>query len=1104
MKFLKNKAQKALMAAVTMSLVLGMSGSAMAENWFGHSDNSWGDDSNPASSNFVGVWDGTKDPKLFNLYGALAKKGDASSNVVTFTGGTMICNLIGGASSNGSAIKNTVNINGGTFAKNYKIYGGLSGGVSASENTVNINGGAFATEDYTSVYGGFCGYGSASNNIVCIGVQINAPTLTVYGGYGKTSSNNTVKFLSKAKGSTIYELKSTQKLEFTVLDDVKDNDVILNVKSGVNLSDVVWVNTNISTEKYIPGTTISLLSSEYSVSGLSTDALYINGEKAVEKTITVDGLNKDIQAAMGYDVTKNAINFTTMYKLINDTNVAEDIKLGGRLDLNGKTLNMQQDEEATGDAVKYNTVEAKKLIGTGNLAIDVDLAKGQNDKIHITGSEENNATINLKSIIVRTELDGEDRTENDKVTVISSETPEGLNGITLNLKDLSVKTATTDCIYTFTQGSAGKLNVTKESSASIVDFIQGNKKYADIATYALNKDETAKGDLDTTKRTGDNKVLNLEFNENISLSGNNKFKGVTVADGYTLMMNGVDGAPGNVTGFKDAAVTNNGTLEVANIKFVSNDKDIVNNGALNLAGANAINDISGTGAMFVNAGTTEISKGLTQGQINIKNNGKLVVTGTTNIKGLNMDKEAAFEQKDGNFVLDGSFTNAADVTLSNLGGSDVDYKALETAKNKVTGKLTNNGAFTLKNTYLTVTDFEGADVNVVGDSLLYIINVKAPVELTAGSIINNLFKAEKVEEALTVKENPEDSGKRVAVASSFDKALVEIEAKGIDEFAKFVGNGKLIVPEGMLDGETTFDANGVHKKKGATNDVVDSLAEAVSFARVEMNDIRKRMGDVRQVKETKGIWARNENGKLEGAGMDSKFHKFQIGTDKAISEKWRVGGAVSYTNGNTHYNHGSNSNKTYSGAAYGMYTGSNGEFVDVIARVGVNKSKLNFNAGGVQQHGDLDRIAFALSAEAGKTFELNNNLYVEPQAELTYTRSGSDEFTSNGAKYNLKGSDSFIGRAGFTLGYKAPENRGGVYTRLSWLHEFAGDKTLVASNAGITKTYENAGSDTWLEWAVGGQINTSKATYIYADVEKTFNAKVNEKYRVNVGLRYSF
>ena len=71
------------------------------------------------------------------------------------------------------------------------------------------------------------------------------------------------------------------------------------------------------------------------------------------------------------------------------------------------------------------------------------------------------------------------------------------------------------------------------------------------------------------------------------------------AKDYTLNVSGKDEAnQGTITNF-DTALTNNGTLNVSNIKFENNNKDIVNAGTLNLAGANTLfNGIEGSGRAF--------------------------------------------------------------------------------------------------------------------------------------------------------------------------------------------------------------------------------------------------------------------------------------------------------------------------------------------------------------------------------------------------------------------------------------------------------------------------------------------------------------------------
>ena len=51
-------------------------------------------------------------------------------------------------------------------------------------------------------------------------------------------------------------------------------------------------------------------------------------------------------------------------------------------------------------------------------------------------------------------------------------------------------------------------------------------------------------------------------------------------------------------------------------------------------------------------------------------------------------------------------------------------------------------------------------------------------------------------------------------------------------------------------------------------------------------------------------------------------------------------------------------------------------------------------------------------------------LYVEPQAELTYTYIDGDSFKLGYADYETDAADSLVGRAGFALGIKCPNNKG--------------------------------------------------------------------------------
>ena len=78
-----------------------------------------------------------------------------------------------------------------------------------------------------------------------------------------------------------------------------------------------------------------------------------------------------------------------------------------------------------------------------------------------------------------------------------------------------------------------------------------------------------------------------------------------------------------ITNF-DTALTNNGTLNVSNIEFKNNNKDIVNAGTLNLAGVNTLEKgIEGNGSTNILSGTTTNNGTITQNTVSISDSATL-------------------------------------------------------------------------------------------------------------------------------------------------------------------------------------------------------------------------------------------------------------------------------------------------------------------------------------------------------------------------------------------------------------------------------------------------------------------------------------------------
>ena len=81
---------------------------------------------------------------------------------------------------------------------------------------------------------------------------------------------------------------------------------------------------------------------------------------------------------------------------------------------------------------------------------------------------------------------------------------------------------------------------------------------------------------------------------------------------------------------------------------------------------------------------------------------------------------------------------------------------------------------------------------------------------------------------------------------------------------------------------------------------------------------------------------------------------------------------------------------------------------------------------------------------------------------------------------------------------------GNVYARASVVHEFLGDAKISATNNGGFAAHELDGNDTWLEYGIGANVKLTDKTYVWADVERTSGAELDEEWRGTVGIRYSF
>ena len=407
---------------------------------------------------------------------------------------------------------------------------------------------------------------------------------------------------------------------------------------------------------------------------------------------------------------------------------------------------------------------------------------------------------------------------------------------------------------------------------------------------------------------------------------------------------------------------------------------------------------------------------------------------------------------------------------------------------------------------------DGGVVNVTGD------DIDVTVEKMTGTGTINLATDGTTAGKFNVKAADEKASLNVNLMDTkLEKQLTadEINAEQAKKLMANVGgtDGKNVVststavPEGMVNPAFGVDAEGKTHEASA-NTLMQSSLELASAAplalnRIMMNDVRKRLGDIRTTEGTHGAWARYDGGKLSGeGGLENDFHTVQVGIDTVpTADSARMGVAFSYTDSDAEYARGSADMKAYSIAMYGTKVFDNGMFVDVIGRMGTADSDLTVDG---QHKGTLDNVVLGVSGEFGWRFDVTNSMYIEPQAELSYAYVNGDKLTLGTAEYEVDSVNSLLGRVGFAAGLKCPSDMGNVYVRASAVHEFLGDSKITGANASHTNVYEIDGKDTWVEYGLGANFNVTKSTYVWADVERTSGGALDEDWRATVGVRYAW
>ena len=450
-------------------------------------------------------------------------------------------------------------------------------------------------------------------------------------------------------------------------------------------------------------------------------------------------------------------------------------------------------------------------------------------------------------------------------------------------------------------------------------------------------------------------------------------------------------------------------------------------------------------------------------------------------------------------TVDMTHDGVVDTTIEQFGGHvNVIYKhAADDATNILGGNFTINHAA------------EGSAITLTTDNSGFDVHKADETKAVLSSLANKLYYQGAVDNAETNLDGYVQIAEGLTAASAGMK-LADVEFSADNGQASLVAD-TIRTP----DAKIIYGSSETAMMKGAKS----AMASGALMWRAENNDLLKRMGDLRLDDGDAGIWAKYYGGKYEmdsqNTDLNLKYNAYQVGFDKAVGNGWSVGLAVSYNDGDSNYGSGKADLKDTSVGLYGTWKGNDGQYVDLIAKY--TRMENDYDVANVYGHklsGDYKTWGTSISAEYGKRFENDNGFYFDPSVELTLGRINGKDYSANsdyldtwgksrGMQVQQDAFNTLVGRVGFRLGQQT--EKASYFVKLAAAHEFKGEfnSRFAAEGESEGRTSIDFG-DTWYEAQIGGTAKLSKNSLIYADFERSFGGDVEEKWRVDAGLRFTF
>ena len=292
----------------------------------------------------------------------------------------------------------------------------------------------------------------------------------------------------------------------------------------------------------------------------------------------------------------------------------------------------------------------------------------------------------------------------------------------------------------------------------------------------------------------------------------------------------------------------------------------------------------------------------------------------------------------------------------------------------------------------------------------------------------------------------------------------------------------------------------------ATSSLKDSIVALNTAYLMSINNLSKRMGDLRGGEASNIPWVRfsRNNNTMGAVGFNG--NQYQVGYDREIARDKKsrqlLGISLDINEGSTKLTKGHGDMDGISVGVYYTKIYESGHYFDFILRQGrfsddVKALDLSFPS--LLTAFDYGINATTLSGEYGYRFKLGKSgFYLEPQAELVYGYlSSANVKTNNNESLKLESNNKFISRVGLAFGKR--NNHINYYARVSQFRDWGSAKSTVIQD-GTASSVDLAKN--WWEVSLGGGWHINNVSYFYAEISKMYK-DIQNSLNFNLGFRFS-